>query len=406
LRYSLIILFSLLLGQSYAQEMTKADSINLGLKYLLEDRRTRFETTDVINAMYNFKYDVADQEFRYLQAKYPDHPLPSYLLGLVEWWKIVPNPEDLSHDAAFLARMDETIAKSEKLLERNDKNLEAAFFLAGAYGFRGRLHADRKNWRKATFDGKAALKYLGRSHGQEQFSPEFLFGDALFNYYREYIADNYGYLKPILMFFPKGSKVLGLQQLETVTRTAFYTRTEAQTYLMRIYANEENKPEKGYEMAKYLHGTFPDNAYFHRYYARCSYVTGRTSECKLASQEIYDRVKAAMPGYENESMRNASYFLGYITMNHAVDTTAKRTAISYFSETLAAAETVNAKESGYTLYALYYSATLEDQLGHKAAATKLMQQLEEQAPKDHNARKDARTWLDKNKVKKKGWWIF
>jgi len=406
-RYFLIFCNLLLLfSRAHAQEMSKQDSINLGLQYLLEDRRTRFETTDVINAMYNFKYDLADQEFRYLQAKYPDHPLPAFLLGLNEWWKIVPNSEDESHDAVFLARMQETIDKANKLLDRNPKNLEAAFFLSGAYGFRGRLHSDRKNWRKATLDGKAALKYLEYSHGQEKFSPEFLFGDALFNYYREYISDNYSYLRPILMFFPKGSKELGLQQLETVTRTAFYTRTEAQTYLMRIYANEEKKPEKGYEMAKYLSGIFPDNAYFHRYYARLCYVTGRISDCKEASLQIYTKVKAGMPGYENESMRNASYFLGYIGMTRARDSTEKRQAIAYFIETVKAAETVNAKESGYTLYAMYYAGILEDQLGRKDAAAVWMKRLDKDAPKDHSARKDARTWLDKNKIKKNGWWIF
>jgi hypothetical protein len=389
-----------------AQELTKQDSINQGLKYLLEDRRTRFETTDVINALYNFKFDLADQEFRYLQAKYPDHPLPTFLLGLTEWWKIVPNSDDESHDAAFFERMDQTIDKAEKLLNRNEKNLEAAFFLSAAYGFRGRLNADRHNWRKATFDGKSALKYLALSKGQEQFSPEFLFGDALFNYYREYIADNYSYLKPILFFFPRGSKELGLQQLETVTRTAFYTRTEAQTYLMRIYAGDEGKPEKGYEMAKYLHGFYPDNAYFHRYYARLCYVTGRVRECRMVSQDIYDRVKGGQVGYENESLRNSAYFLGYQKMLSAKDTAEKRQAIGYFSETIAAAETVKAQESGYTLYALYYSGLLQDQLGNRPAAIALMKRLQDQAPKEHGAYKDSKAWLEKNAPKKKGWWVF
>lgn len=390
-----------------AQEIrTRQDSINDGLIYLLEDRRTRYETTDAINAMYNFKFDQADQEFRFLQAKYPNHPLPTFLLGLLTWWRIVPNEENKGYDDAFISKMTETIDKAERLLDRNPKNIEAAFFLAGAYGFRGRLHADRHNWRKATFDGKAALKYMEMSHGQEQFSPEFLFGDALFNYYREYIADNYTLLRPILAFFPKGSKELGLQQLKKVTQTAFYTRTEAQTYLMRIYANEEGKPADAYPLAKYMANTFPDNAYFQRYLARMAYATGRNSECREVSQDIYLKVKAAMPGYEDESLRNAAYFLGYTTYMRALDTTQLRQARNYFAETVQAAERAQAMKSGYTLYAMYYNGLIEEKLGNKEAAIDWMRRADDEAPKGHSVGKDARTWLEKNKAKKKGWWIF
>ena len=392
---------------AWAQEaMTRQDSIDTGLIYLLQDRRTRYETTDYINAMYNFKYNVADQEFRYLQAKYPNHPLPSFLLGLVEWWKIVPNENDKSHDEAFLGYMDETIDKAEKMLKRNPKNIEAAFFLSGGYGFRGRLHVDRKNWRKAAFDGKAALKYLELSHGQEQFSPEFLFGDALFNYYREYIRDNYVMLRPLIALFPKGSKELGLRQLKTVTQTAFYTRTEAQTYLMRMYANEEANSAEAYPLAKYLSNTFPDNAYFERYHARLAYATGRMSECREVSEDIYLKVKGKMPGYEDESLRNASYFLGYLTWTRAKDTADRRLALSYFKETMEAASRVDAKESGYTLYAMYYSGLIEDQLGRRDVAVEWMRKLDDEAPKEASAGKDARSWMERNKLKKKGFWFF
>jgi hypothetical protein len=175
---------------------------------------------------------------------------------------------------------------------------------------------------------------------------------------------------------------------------------------MRIYANEEKRTEDGYEMARYLHKTFPDNAYYHRYYTRMCFVAGRMADCKAESDTIYQRVKAGQVGYENESLRWASYFLGYHYMTRGKDSADKRNAITYFAETVEAAQSVNAKESGYTLYAMYYAGVLEGQLGQKQAATVWMKRLEEDAPSDHQARKDARAWLAKNYPKKKGWWIF
>ncbi len=388
------------------QSLTKQDSINQGLQYLLEDRRTRYETTDVINAMYNFKYDQADQEYRYLEAKYPGHPLPTFLRGLLVWWKMLPDPENRSNDGEFLAHMAGTISKAEQLLERNEKNLEAAFFLAGAYGFRGRYHAEQKNWRKAALDGKAALKYLEMSHGQEQFSPEFLFGDGLFNYYREYISENYVMLRPLMAFFPKGSKQLGLDQLKRVTQTAFYTRTEAQTYLMRIYANEEGKAELAYPLAEYLANKFPDNSYYQRYHARMAYVTGRNSDCRRVAQDMYIKYKAAMPGYTSETMRNAAYFLGYTTWMRASTDTAKRTALRFFTEAVQAAEQAKAMESGYTISAMYFAGLASHQLGDAPAAIAWMERAVDNADKDNYAGKDARAWLEKNAPRKKRFWLF
>ena len=58
---------------------------------LLLTSEVQIEATTAINHMYNFKFYEAEKEFNYLKVKYPDHPLPEFLLGLMEWWKIVPN---------------------------------------------------------------------------------------------------------------------------------------------------------------------------------------------------------------------------------------------------------------------------------------------------------------------------
>jgi hypothetical protein len=388
------------------ESLSLQDSVNRGMKYLLEDRRTRFETTDAINALYNSNFTKADLEFRFLEVKYPEHPLPIFLQGLAVWWRILPNEDDEQYDARFLELMDRTIDKSEKLWDRKEGNLEAAFFLAGAHGFRGRLHADRKNWRKATFDGKKALDWLKKSREQETFSPEFLFGDGLFNYYREYISENFKVLRPVLTFFPRGSKTKGIEQLENVARFAFYTRTEAQTYLMRIYANEEGTPAKALPIASYLTTTFPDNAFFARNFARLSYSTGRMNDCKTASLNIYNGYKAAKPGYEDNSFRYATYFLGYITRQEAGDTTARRQAIHYFEEAILAGERAKQVNNGYTLYSMLYAGELYHGLGQTPTARALMKRVVSEAEKGHAAAKEAEQWLDKNPdpSKKDKWW--
>ena len=61
---------------------------------LLSDMQVQIEATEAVNDMYNFKFEKAEQQFRWLKQKYAWHPLPYFLLGLSEWWKIMPNTHE------------------------------------------------------------------------------------------------------------------------------------------------------------------------------------------------------------------------------------------------------------------------------------------------------------------------
>ena len=250
----------------------------------------QLETTDALNDLYNFKFEKAEQQFRWFKQKYKWHPLPYFLMGLSEWWKIMPDSKNKSFDEKFLAYMDSTILVGENLFNKHPEyKIEAAFFLAAAYGFKGRLYSDeeRKNWTKAASAGKTALNYLEISKAQNHLSPELLFGDALYNYFSVWVPENYPVLKPVLWLFPKGDKKLGLQQLKEVSYNAFYTRTEAMVWLMRILNSYENDQPRAFQIAEYLYKTYPQNPYFHRYYTRMLYARGMYADLEKTPKEFW-----------------------------------------------------------------------------------------------------------------------
>ncbi len=367
-------------------------------KMLLMDMDMMVQATRAVNDMYNFKFEKAETEFRWFQLKYPNHPLPYFLLGLSEWWKIVPNIDNQQYDAKFLAYMDTVINVSEQLYEANEKNIEAAFFLSAAYGFKGRLHSERKDWRKAAVASKQSLNYLDKSKGYEELSPEFLFGDALYNYYRDWVPENYPSLKTILWLFPKGDKALGIKQLQEVANNAFYTRTEAQYFLMRIYS-DENQPIKAYQLCKYLHETFPDNAYFERYYARLAFMQGRFDEVEQVSMNILDKLEnRRLPGYEATSGRYASYYLGYIYGNTQRDA---EKAKSYYKRAVVYSEQANAYDSGYYWGALAALGRLYDREENVSEARKYYEVLLDRAERKSDHYKEAKQYLSKHKEKRR-----
>src|SRR5688572_8262178 len=97
--------------QLLAQPDVKKDTIII----LLTDTQVQLECTQALNDLYNFKFPQAEDKFESLKKDYGWHPLPYFLMGLIEWWKIMPNTKDKSHDETFMAYMDSTIMVAERL---------------------------------------------------------------------------------------------------------------------------------------------------------------------------------------------------------------------------------------------------------------------------------------------------
>lgn len=357
---------------------------------LISNINIQLEATQALNDLYNFKFEKAEQQFRWFKQKYAWHPLPYFLLGLSEWWKIMPNTKNTAHDDRFLAYMDSTILVGENLHKNHPAyRIESAFFLSAAYGFKGRLFADeeRKNWRKAAAAGKTALDYLEECKEKEDLSPELLFGDALYNYFSVWVPENYPVLKPVLWFFPKGDKQLGLKQLREVSYNAFYTRTEAMVWLMRILNSYEGNQIIAHQLADYLHNSYPDNPYFHRYYARMLYAIGNYDELERVSKEIIHRIDSGMTGYEATSGRYAAFFLGQMYERQRNTAEAKK----YYELVVKYAKEIDALESGYYLYSLISLGEIADKAGDKKAAKAYFEEV-----KKRSNRKDA-AWQDAKK---------
>lgn len=359
---------------------------------LISDITMQIEISQALNDLYNFKFEKAEQQFRWFKQKYKWHPLPYFLLGLSEWWKIMPNTKATTYDDKFMAYMDSTITIAENLYKKYPEyKIESAFFLAAAHGFKGRLYSDeeRKSWRKAAVEGKSALNYMEVCREMDHLSPELLFGDALYNYFSVWVPENYPALKPLLWFFRKGDKKLGLQQLREVSYNAFYTRTEAMVWLMRISNSYENDQVRAFQIAEYLYTTYPDNPYFHRYYARMLYARGQYILLEKHAKQILERIDSSYLGYEATSGRYAAFFLGQMYEFQRKTDEAKK----YYELAVKYAEEIGATESGYYLFSLIALGEINQKQGNKAEAKRYFTEVKKRSGRKDEAYKDAKKRL-------------
>jgi hypothetical protein len=390
----LIVRFSLLVACIALANITTHAQRKDTTIILISNLEIQLETTQALDDLYNFKFDKAEAQFHQLKEKYGWHPLPYFLIGLEEWWKIMPDTKNKSHDERFLAYMDSSIMIANNLHEKYPEyRIEAAFFLAAAYGFKGRLYSDeeRGQWRKAASNGKDALDYMEECKEKNTLSPELLFGDALYNYFSVWVPENYPMVRPLLWFFPKGDKALGLKQLKEVSYNAFYTRTEAMVWLMRILNSYENDQLRAFQIADYLHKTYPDNPYFHRYYARMLYGRGMYTDLEREAKSIIARIDSGMVGYEATSGRYAAFFLGQMYQARQQLDDSKK----YYEMAMRYSEQNDATETGYYLYSMIALGEIAEKQGDKKAAKKYFTDVKKKTGRKDEAYKDAKRRLQK-----------
>ncbi len=317
--------------------------------WLLLNPDIKTELDGAVHNLYNFQFDKAERQFRSLKLRYPQLPMPYFLLGLSTWWKIMPsNAQSTQYDRVFFAYLDTAIVKAQRLYDADHQNYEATFFLAAAYGFDARLHAERNDWRKATVSSKRSLTYLQKSRAANGLSPEFAFGEGLFNYYSVWMADEYPWLRPVLLLFPKGNRETGLAQLNTAARQGFYTGTEARYFQMRILGSaREHQPAAALAAARSLAQDFPDNACFARSYAAHAFSEGDFAACEQISRDILDKLNQGRAGYEASSGRVAAYYLGWLLQTQHHDPVQ---AADYYRRCIVFSETLG-QTTGYYVFA-------------------------------------------------------
>jgi hypothetical protein len=394
LKVYIIIIFifysSILKGQIRWPSSKDTLLLNKGLHVIL---------TNAIDNIYNFKFEKAEEKFTEMKSVYPQHPLPYFLMGLSNWWKMMPYKEEderiESYAKNFIEEMETSISKADIMYDQNRNDLEAIFFLTSAHSMLARYYAENsKNKLKIVHHARIALLHLKEiiDH-QNELDIEFLFGTALFNYYGEWFREEYPLLRPLMVFFPKGDKMKGLEQLKDVSNNAFWTRTEAQYFLMKIYFIEEDDDPKAYPFAKYLYETFPDNPYFHRLYARLAYTMGKKQEAKKAAEEILYRVHIGMPGYEEISGRYASFIIGrqsYLANDY-------EKAKQHYKMTLDFAEKSDAKNQNYYLQAASDLGRMADKEKDILTARSYYKLVEKNASKKNILYKEAKEYLKKTK---------
>jgi tetratricopeptide (TPR) repeat protein len=346
----LTLLALILLSSAVYAQGTKFDSLaNLGIKQI-----------------YDIKFEQAEKTFRELIADYPDHPAGRFFLAMIDWWKILLNPDDESHDEIFFQKLEDVIYQCDQLLDKNPENVDALFFKGGAIGFRGRLRSLRESWLKAADDGREALPIVERASNLDPDNKDVQLGFGIYDYYASVIPDEYPLLKPLMIFFPSGDKEKGLRELKNTAENGKYAKYEARYFLMTLYYNYENNPFKAYEYASMLNDEFPDNPVFERWKGRISARKGDYAGSAKIFKDVLMKADSGYTGYTVlPAKREAVYYVGLQYKN----TDDLDSSEYYFKKCVDYSKDLDKDgESGFWINSVLYLGMINDQMGNRGKA--------------------------------------
>ncbi|MDZ4746665.1 MAG: hypothetical protein SGJ05_11790 [bacterium] len=197
-----------------------------------------------IQNIYNVQFEEAHKNFESVIAMYPDHPAGYYLDAMIEWWKINLSSRNKAYDAAFLAKIDRVLEVCNKIIETDRTNVTALFFKGGALGFRGRYYTIRERLIDAVNDAREALDLLTECQKIAPGNHDIMLGTGLYNYLAAVFPEAYPILKPVMVFFPRGDKTLGILQLKAAAQKARYANYEAQVCSIKSTTTLKNRRQK------------------------------------------------------------------------------------------------------------------------------------------------------------------
>jgi hypothetical protein len=231
-------------------------------KSLLDNEKILDIIYDGLTAMYNYEFVEAHEALEIVRKEYPDHPVTPFFEGLITYWEYYPLVLGQPQSERFISSMEDCIDKAEKMLDKDENNIEGVFFDLFGRAFYVMFWSDNGKPGKVFPYLSQMYKETLKGFELKDVFNEFYFTCGLFNYYIEVYPEIHPIYKPFALLFRKGDRRLGLEQLQYCADHSVFLRVEARLFLALIYLNYENDLSTAQTYAASLYNEFPRNPYY------------------------------------------------------------------------------------------------------------------------------------------------
>ena len=231
------------------------------------------ETSGILEKIYSFDLDGAQEAARQLQKEHPEHPLGYLLESDAIWWRFWCTAAEFKYGMSDARRRSkipadqhylELATKASSLataqIQKND-SAEMQLYAGMADAGAARLYALRGENRNTARFGVRARDHFLRAKTLDPSLADADFGLGLYNYY----VDTLSALARIMRFFmgiPGGSKQEGIRLLEHAIADGVLTPGVARFYLAMNLHRYDQQYERALSIISPLVEKYPTNPLF------------------------------------------------------------------------------------------------------------------------------------------------
>jgi tetratricopeptide (TPR) repeat protein len=231
------------------------------------------ETPGILEKIYSFDLDRAQEAARQLQKEHPEHPIGYLLESDALWWHLWCTAAEFKYGMSDARRRSklpadqhylELATKASSLASAQIQRRESAemqFYAGMADAAAARLYALRGENRNTARFGVRARDHFLRAKTLDPSLADADFGLGLYNYY----VDTLSAMAKILRFFmgiPGGSKQEGIRLLDHAIADGVLTPNIARFYLAMNLHRYDQQYERALNVISALAGKYPTNPLF------------------------------------------------------------------------------------------------------------------------------------------------
>jgi len=211
-----------------------------------------------VNLIYDLEMARASVVFDTVIAMAPGDPRGYFFKSMVSFWTYTLRNEEPDYQR-FMALSDTVIEICEGLLDQNENDATAHFYLGGIHGYRGMAEQVHGSLFKAVMEGRKGYLELEEAVRLQPTLYDAQMGFGLFRYLVAKIPASLAWVARVAGF--EGDLEGGLESMRLAATKGVYTRSEAAFYLSQFLFNEHRR-EQAFEGMRTLIQRHPDNTLF------------------------------------------------------------------------------------------------------------------------------------------------
>jgi tetratricopeptide (TPR) repeat protein len=205
----------------------------------------------------NLRYSESYEVFQQLIELEPDNPRGYFLRSAIYFWMFSEDMKNEEIGNKFRDYSYQAVEIAEAKLDKDENDIDARFFLGGAYGSLGRYYAMTRSFLNAYWYGKKGKNYLEEVVEMDSTYYDAYLGLGIYHY----LADVLPKFVKILSFLlgVDGDKEQGIREIKLSAEKGIYTKTEAMFFLGALYTYRERKYEEAISIFNELLERYPQN---------------------------------------------------------------------------------------------------------------------------------------------------